>query len=72
MGRGDHAKHGGGVDGTDLVGSRENLGLQGTYPSTTLRVVPLPTASPQEDQSRSISASAAAGLRTFAPEVKKT
>jgi hypothetical protein len=36
-GEGDHAKHGGGVFGEACS----------SYPSTTLRVVPLPTASPQ-------------------------
>jgi hypothetical protein len=36
-GEGDHAKHGGGVIGSACS----------SYPSTTLRVVPLPTASPQ-------------------------
>jgi len=36
-GEGDQAKPGGGVTGRGFV----------NYPSTTLRVVPLPTASPQ-------------------------
>jgi hypothetical protein len=41
-GEGDHAKHGGGVGDAGLGGSGEKLEIYGIYPSTTLRVVPLP------------------------------
>ena len=43
-----------------------------SYPTTTLRVVPLPTGWARgEDYKRPIRASAAAGFLAFAPEVKK-
>jgi hypothetical protein len=47
-GEGDHAKHGGGVTGAGIRESRSNLGLRAFYPSTTLRVVPLPISDGEE------------------------
>ncbi len=41
-GEGDHAKHGGGVNGAVIRGSQEKFESLANYPSTTLRVVPLP------------------------------
>src|SRR4051812_14025723 len=49
-GEGDHLKGGGGVTGAEARGSRANLALYGNYPSTILRMVPLPTASRQGGQ----------------------
>ena len=41
-GEGDHAKHGGGVAGAEARGSEKKTEGLANYPSTTLRVVPLP------------------------------
>jgi UDP-N-acetylmuramoylalanine--D-glutamate ligase len=50
-GEGNHAKHGGGVEGTILGGlSAEPADSSASYPSTTLRVVPLPTSSARREE----------------------
>jgi hypothetical protein len=43
-GEGDHAKHGGGVIAVTAQVHSGSASLSAFYPSTTLRVVPLPTS----------------------------
>jgi hypothetical protein len=52
-GEGDHPKGGGGVTGGDLAVARSILKFLGSYPSTMLRMVPLPIRfADREDKNR--------------------
>jgi hypothetical protein len=48
-GEGNHAKHGGGVTAVTPAFSARTAGVRAFYPSTTLRVVPLPIAGNGEE-----------------------
>jgi hypothetical protein len=51
-GEGAHAKHGGGVAGGAVMRPSYPDAVSANYPSTTLRVVPLPIGDDGEEQAR--------------------